>query len=100
MPTEPSCGTLPLQPLTTHWLTRPPPKPCHPFRNLFRVRLVVEVRHHLDAGARPFCDIPMGEVVALKGTVYAVENTADWNTLLRMLQSTVRPFAVCVIAPR
>ena len=34
------------------------------------------------------------------GMVYAVESAADWNTLLRMLQSTVRPFAVCVIAPR
>ncbi len=31
------------------------------------------------------------------GTVYAVESSADWNTLLRALQSTVRPFAVCVI---
>jgi len=64
------------------------------------VRLVVEVRHHLNAGARPFCDIAVGEVVALKGTVYAVENTADWNTLLWMLQSTVRPFVVCVVVPR
>ena len=35
-----------------------------------------------------------------EGTVYAVESAADWNTLLRMLQSTVRPFAVCVLAPR
>ena len=31
------------------------------------------------------------------GTVYAVESAADWNTLLRVLQSTVRPFAVCVV---
>ncbi len=34
------------------------------------------------------------------GTVYAVESAADWNTLLRVLQSTVRPFAVCVVVPR
>ena len=34
------------------------------------------------------------------GAVYAIESASDWNTLLRMLQSTVRPFAVCVIAPR
>ena len=34
------------------------------------------------------------------GTVYAVESAGDWNTLLRMLQSTVRPFAVCVVTPR
>ena len=34
------------------------------------------------------------------GTVYAVESASDWNTLLRALQSTVRPFAVCVIAPK
>jgi hypothetical protein len=34
------------------------------------------------------------------GTVYAVESAADWNTLLRMLQSTVRPFAVCMVVPR
>ncbi len=34
------------------------------------------------------------------GTVYAVESRADWNTLLRVLQSTVRPFCVCVISPR
>ena len=34
------------------------------------------------------------------GVVYAVENAADWNTLLRMLQSTVRPFAVCVVVPK
>ena len=34
------------------------------------------------------------------GTVYAVESSADWNTLVRVLQSTVRPFAVCVVIPR
>ena len=34
------------------------------------------------------------------GTVFAVETGQDWNTLLRMLQSTVRPFAVCVVIPR
>lgn len=34
------------------------------------------------------------------GTFYAVESPADWNTLLRVLQSTVRPFAVCVVVPR
>jgi hypothetical protein len=35
-----------------------------------------------------------------EGTIYAVESSADWNTLLRVLQSTVRPFAVCVVIPR
>ena len=35
--------------------------------------------------------------VFANGTVYAVESAGDWNTLLRMLQSTVRPFAVCVV---
>jgi hypothetical protein len=33
-------------------------------------------------------------------TVYVVESAADWNNLLRVLQSTVRPFAVCVVVPR
>jgi len=56
----------------------------------WRVRLVVEVRHHLDARPRPLRHIAVG-------TVYAVESSADWNTLLRVLQSTVRPFAVCVV---
>ena len=35
-----------------------------------------------------------------EGMVYAVESVGDWNTLLRILQSTVRPFAVCVVVPR
>ena len=34
------------------------------------------------------------------GAVYGVESSADWNTLLRVLQSTVRPFAVCVVVLR
>ena len=34
------------------------------------------------------------------GSVYVVESASDWNTLLRMLQATVRPFAVCVVIPR
>ena len=34
------------------------------------------------------------------GAVFAVETGQDWNTLLRMLQSTVRPFAVTVLTPK
>ena len=34
------------------------------------------------------------------GAVYAVETGQDWTSLVRMLQSTVRPFAVCVVTPR
>ena len=34
------------------------------------------------------------------GAVYVVETGQDWNALLRVLQSTVRPFAVCVVIPR
>lgn len=45
-------------------------------------------------------------IVAMKspmfanGTVYAVESAGDWNTLLRVLQSTVRRFAVRVVVPK
>ena len=34
------------------------------------------------------------------GAVFAVETGQDWNALLRVLQSTIRPFAVCVVVPR
>ena len=34
------------------------------------------------------------------GAVYVVETGQDWNALLRVLQSTIRPFAVCVVVPR
>ena len=34
------------------------------------------------------------------GMVYVVETGQDWNALLRVLQSTIRPFAVCVVVPR
>ena len=30
-------------------------------------------------------------------SLYAVDSAADGNTLMRVLQSTVRPFAVCVV---
>ena len=34
------------------------------------------------------------------GSVFAVETGQDWNALLRVLQSTIRPFCVCVVIPR
>ena len=34
------------------------------------------------------------------GMVYVVETGQDWNALLRVLQSTIRPFCVCVVIPR
>ena len=38
--------------------------------------------------------------VFANGTVYAVETGQDWTSLVRILSSMVRPFAVCVIAPK
>ena len=34
------------------------------------------------------------------GSVYVVETGQDWTSLVRILSSMVRPFAVCVIAPK
>ena len=35
-----------------------------------------------------------------EGAVFAIETGQDWTSLIRILSSTVRPFAVCVIAPK